>query len=145
MATNKWLICEPENPMFCSICLKAGEKNAFTSGCSNYKASALKPHSALGFLFSFNLFFLLSTCHDQCRPVSLMSWHTVAEQSLSLSPTQYYFFCLLSTYHDQFRPVSLMSWHTVAEQLLSLSSPYYFFVCSQPAMTVNLFKCLFDE
>ena len=32
MATNKWLICEPEKPMFCSICLKAGEKNAFTSG-----------------------------------------------------------------------------------------------------------------
>ena len=44
LATYKWLICEPDKPMFCSVCLIGGEKNAFTSGCSNYKMSALKEH-----------------------------------------------------------------------------------------------------
>ena len=31
LATYKWLICEPDKPMFCSVCLIGGEKNAFTS------------------------------------------------------------------------------------------------------------------
>lgn len=38
------LTCEPNAPMYCSICISASENNTFTEGCTNFKASALKEH-----------------------------------------------------------------------------------------------------
>ena len=40
----KWLVNDPNDGMKCSLCLKHGRKNVFTSGCTDYQHSSLVRH-----------------------------------------------------------------------------------------------------